>query len=43
MKTYGEVDVEIRVFFTSAIFKVEWSDLRPIHFTPRETAPLPVG
>jgi hypothetical protein len=38
MKTYGEVDVYIHIFLTSAIVRDEWSASRPCRFTPRERA-----
>jgi hypothetical protein len=34
MKTYGGLDVYIRVFLTSALVGGEWSDSRPGRFTP---------
>jgi hypothetical protein len=39
MKTYGEVDVYIHVFLTSAIARGEWSASRPGRFTPGVRAP----
>jgi hypothetical protein len=39
MKAYGEVDVEIHIFFTSVIAGGEWSASRPCRFNPAETAP----
>jgi hypothetical protein len=38
-KTYGEVDVYIHVFLTSALVKGDWSDSLPCRFTPGERAP----
>jgi hypothetical protein len=38
MKTYGGVDVEIRVFLTSALVRGEWSASRRCLFTPGERA-----
>jgi hypothetical protein len=40
MKTYGEVDVQIHVFLTSALFGDEWSALRPRRFVPRKKPPV---
>jgi hypothetical protein len=34
MKTYGEVDVQIHVYLTSALVRGEWSASRPGRFTP---------
>jgi hypothetical protein len=34
MKTYGEVDVYVHAFLTSALFEDEWSASRPGRFTP---------
>jgi hypothetical protein len=39
MKTYGGVDVQTRVFSTSALVGGEWSASRPGRFTPGEKAP----
>jgi hypothetical protein len=39
MKTYGGVDVQIRVLLTSALVGGEWSALRPSRFAPLERAP----
>jgi hypothetical protein len=39
MKKYGEVDVEIQIFLTSALVGGEWSASRPGRFTPGERAP----
>jgi hypothetical protein len=39
MKAYGEVDVYIYIFLTSALVGGEWTASRPGHFTPVETAP----
>jgi hypothetical protein len=38
MKTYGRVDVEIPIFFTSALVGVECSDSRPDLFISEERA-----
>jgi hypothetical protein len=35
MKVYGGVDVQIYVFFTSALVEAMWSDSRPCCFSPR--------
>jgi hypothetical protein len=40
MKTYTGVDVEIHVFFTSTLFRSEWSASRPGRFTPGERASI---
>jgi hypothetical protein len=34
MKAYGDVDVQIHIFFTSALAAGEWSVSRPCPFTP---------
>jgi hypothetical protein len=39
MKVYGEADVQIHIFLTSALVGGEWSSSRTSHFTPKETAP----
>jgi hypothetical protein len=39
MKVYGEVDVLIHIFLTSAPVWGEWSDSRPSRFTPEERVP----
>jgi hypothetical protein len=39
MKAYGGVDVQIHIFFTSALVGGEWSASSPCRFTP----PVPVG
>jgi hypothetical protein len=39
MKAYGEMDVKIHIFLTSALAGGEWSASRPGRFTPWETAP----
>jgi hypothetical protein len=39
MKTYGGVDVQIQIFFTSAVDGGEWSASRPGRFTPKERTP----
>jgi hypothetical protein len=41
MKMYGELDVQIHVFWTSALAGGEWSASRPGHFTPKETPTYP--
>jgi hypothetical protein len=38
MKAYGGVDVQIHIFFTSALVKGESSVSRPCNFYPRERA-----
>jgi hypothetical protein len=42
MKTYGEVDVSIHIFLTSAIVGGEWSASRPFRFTPGKEPPVPI-
>jgi hypothetical protein len=39
MKTYGEVEVYLHAFLSSALDGGEWSASRPGRFTPRERAP----
>jgi hypothetical protein len=39
MKAYGKVDIQIQVFFSSALAAGEWSASRPGRFTPAERAP----
>jgi hypothetical protein len=39
MKTYGGVDVSIKLFLTSALVGGEWSASCPGRFTPGERAP----
>jgi hypothetical protein len=39
MKTYGEVDVYIHIFLTSALVEGERPASRPSRFTPGERAP----
>ncbi|PNF15375.1 hypothetical protein B7P43_G00968 [Cryptotermes secundus] len=39
MKAYGEVDVQIHIFLTSALAGGERSASRPGRFTPGERAP----
>jgi hypothetical protein len=39
MKAYGEVNVEIHIFLTSALNEDEWPASRPGRFTPGETDP----
>jgi hypothetical protein len=39
MKAYGELDVQIHIFLTSAVAGVEWSASRLDHFTREERAP----
>jgi hypothetical protein len=39
MKAYGEVEVYIHIFLTSALAAGEWSVLRPSRFIPGERAP----
>jgi hypothetical protein len=39
MKTYGEVDMQIHVFLTSALVGVDWSVSRPGSFIPGERTP----
>jgi hypothetical protein len=38
-KTYGEVEVHLQVFLTSALDGGEWSASRPGRFTTRENVP----
>jgi hypothetical protein len=38
MKAYGGVDVQIHIFFPSALAGGEWSASRPYRFTPGEKA-----
>jgi hypothetical protein len=42
MKTYGEVDVYIHIFLTSALVGGEWSASRPCRFIPEKEPPVPV-
>jgi hypothetical protein len=39
MKTHGGVDIQIHVFFISAVVGPEWSASRPDRFTPGERGP----
>jgi hypothetical protein len=39
MKAYGGVNVQIHVFFTTALVGGEWSASRPGRFTPGERTP----
>jgi hypothetical protein len=39
MNMYGGVDVQIHIFFTSALVGGEWSVSRPGRFTPEERTP----
>jgi hypothetical protein len=39
MKTYGEVEVWLHTFLTSALVEGEWSASRPTRFTPGERVP----
>jgi hypothetical protein len=39
MKVYGEVDVQIHIFLTSALAGGEWSTSCPGRFTPGERTP----
>jgi hypothetical protein len=39
MKTYEVVDVQIHIFFTSALAGDEWSASRPCRFSPGERTP----
>jgi hypothetical protein len=43
MKAYGRVDVQIHIFFTSALVGGEWSASRPGTFTPGKEPPGPIG
>jgi hypothetical protein len=38
MKAYGDVDVYIHIFLTSALAGGEWSASCPCHFMPRKKA-----
>jgi hypothetical protein len=40
MKVYGEVDVKISIFLTSALVRGDWSASRPGRFTPGERVPV---
>jgi hypothetical protein len=39
MKEYGEEDIWVYIFLTSALFGDEWSASRPYRFNPGEIAP----
>jgi hypothetical protein len=39
MKAYGEVNVYIHIFLTSALVRGEWSPSRPCRFAPEERTP----
>jgi hypothetical protein len=43
MKAYGEMDVWIHIFLTSALVGGEWSPSRPGRFTAREWSPSTHG
>jgi hypothetical protein len=43
MKEYGEVDVQIHIFFTSTLVGGEQSAPRPGRFTSGKEAPVHIG
>jgi hypothetical protein len=43
IKVYGEMNVYIHIFFSSALDGVEWSASCPDRFTSGERAPVPIG
>jgi hypothetical protein len=43
MNTYGGVEVQLRVFLTSALDGGEWSASRPRRFTPGKKAPVSIA
>jgi hypothetical protein len=43
IKTYGEVEVQLYAFFTSALDGGEWLASRPGRFTPGKELPVPIG
>jgi hypothetical protein len=43
MKTYGEMDVQIHVFFTLALVAGDLSTSRPGRSTPGEKSQVPTG
>jgi hypothetical protein len=42
MKTYGEVEVRLHVFLTSALDGGEWITSRPGRLTPVKEPPVPI-
>jgi hypothetical protein len=42
MKTYGGVDVQLYIFFTSPLVGGEWSASCPGRFTPEKELPVPI-
>jgi hypothetical protein len=42
MKTYGEVDIQILIFLTSALVRGDWSASRSGRLTPGKEHPVPI-